>query len=952
MAATLIRLTLTLVALVSAIHGQYSDLVPTLDIDMQSDDANDTLSEIASETDKPILKTNDGETTEPVLEGPKLSDPARAEHEGANDDRTESSNEATGQDITAATDVTTSSDNNVYTAKEPMEDIYSNQDAYNVQVESTATTTHTSDAVDGFPPKPAEFEQEEQDYSGQRSPKTDNSNTLPPMDARTFEKPKPLPAASKSATLRAWLEDTWLRPPVGVLVPLRPDALARALAVWNDVTADGLNLTDIVIVGYDSNGVNWRSRHNLQPSSATGDRAVGSALSKLLHKYQGVYTSTASDGTMRALASAAKLVPYDSALFLVTDRAPGDAQRLPLALRALVEKRLKVYTVWTDPSHPAPESELALQDLRNVSSHTEGEVLPYALPNTDDDTSILAELQQWNPTEAQPRREARVKTYPETDDYDTLLMRKGEGEALSLGLPIDNGVTALKIYLEGAVEHAVLYPPNDGAQIDLYNASSIRAFSPPSTAEGTSPRIVHLVFPTSLDDTLTVLPAEATDAADRSLAGTWHLSVRCDACVYRLRVAARSSLHLRVDVVDDMLQMKIYGPVASVRDTILVDEYGSELAKLPFNYQPTSDIDESSANADIQAELQMPNVASSSVYVKIFGRDIKGEPFTRLSRQIQKHTEVRMGRSASIVFPESPNDLEIVENLNSELFNRLEYNDSNVLPFGRATSQVVNQSGSVLTAVQIGLSTRLYGAPGVRLQLYFEVTNYREQSVRFNFGAVGELRFLTGIEPSSQTVASGQTVTVIVSLLISATAQPGARDLITFTAYGNEAVSISAYVYVLNQGQSINDASPPSIRHNFQGSCLLKQGSDCNEHVWSATIIARDSEGGLLRLTSSPQGVIYDSNFISGSRDDVTATYRATCCSPRVVVNAVDAFGNTNSYIVDISNYFPPSAIAAIALGIILFIGILVLIIFLIYWCVKRRKEVRELPTYTSRNVN
>ena len=57
---------------------------------------------------------------------------------------------------------------------------------------------------------------------------------------------------------------------------------------------------------------------------------------------QGVSTDTSNDGTMRALATAAKLVPYDSALFVITDKRPGDPQRLPLALRALVEKRLKV----------------------------------------------------------------------------------------------------------------------------------------------------------------------------------------------------------------------------------------------------------------------------------------------------------------------------------------------------------------------------------------------------------------------------------------------------------------------------------------------------------------------------------------------------------------------------------------------------------------------------------
>lgn len=49
-----------------------------------------------------------------------------------------------------------------------------------------------------------------------------------------------------------------------------------------------------------------------------------------------------SDSTMKALASASKLVPYDSALFLITDEGPADNQGLPLTLRSLVEKRLKV----------------------------------------------------------------------------------------------------------------------------------------------------------------------------------------------------------------------------------------------------------------------------------------------------------------------------------------------------------------------------------------------------------------------------------------------------------------------------------------------------------------------------------------------------------------------------------------------------------------------------------
>ncbi|XP_050676792.1 uncharacterized protein LOC126973504, partial [Leptidea sinapis] len=114
---------------------------------------------------------------------------------------------------------------------------------------------------------------------------------------------------------------------------------------------------------------------------------------------------------------------------------------------------------------------------------------------------------------------------------------------------------------------------------------------------------------------------------------------------------------------------------------------------------------------------------------------------------------------------------------------------------------------------------------------------------------------------------------------------------------------------------------------------------------------------GLLRFTSTPTGLRYNGDFISGTRDEVTGTYRSTCCSPRVLINAIDALGNTNSYIIDITSkhwadYLTPAAISAIVLGVIVLIALLALIVFLIYWCVKRRKEERELPTYTSRNMN
>lgn len=806
---------------------------------------------------------------------------------------------------------------------------------------------------------------EDLEIFGQRSPKNENSEPNAVIDKRhhddqTQHPPTPL---SKSSTLKGWLEDSLLRPPSGLLVPLRPMALNRALAVWNDLTVEGLNVSDIVIVGYDSNGINWRSRHNLKPmSSAARDRYVTEALSKLLLKYQGVHTDSTSDGTMRALTSAAKLVPYDSALFIITDKGAGDPQRLPLALRTLVEKRLKVYTIWTDPKYPAMESELALQELRNISQHTEGDVLPYSMQVMEaDSSSNLAsesDLQEWDTLIMKQGRRGRLNSGIDYDRFDTLLVRRGGGEAISMGLPVENGVTALKVFIEGAVEHAVLYPPNEAPQVDLYNLTSVASFSPASRTDGLNPRDVYLVFPgADLDaDMLSVLPANPSRSEGQaSMVGAWHLSVRCDTCDYRLCVTARSQIHFDIETEStDMLKFSIIGPVASVRESLLVDEYGTELAKLAFRYQPVAG-DEKSEQIDPSTELvasvPVPAVKGSKIYAKIVGRDIRGESFVRLSGPLPQ-PEIRTGRSASIIFPDAVNDLEKAEAYSEALYQTMN-NYSNELPGNRAVSQIVNQWGSLLTSVQIGLGTRLYGAPRNNLQLHFEVTNYREQSVRFVFEATGELRFLTGINPASQTIAPGQTQNVIVSITIPSSAAPGARDLITFTAYGLEQVSISAYVYVTNSGEVISDVWAPEVRHTFQGSCIGRMGGDCAQHVWSATIIARDALGGLLRLTSSPVGLVYNSNFISGTREEVSATYRATCCAPRMVVNAIDSFGNTNSYIVDISYYFTPAMIAAITLGVILAIALLALIIFMIYWCVKRRRESRELPyTTSSRNLS
>lgn len=66
---------------------------------------------------------------------------------------------------------------------------------------------------------------------------------------------------------------------------------------------------------------------------------------------------------------------------------------------------------------------------------------------------------------------------------------------------------------------------------------------------------------------------------------------------------------------------------------------------------------------------------------------LSGEPFIRLSGPLNQ-PEIRMGRSAAVIFPESSNDLERIEELNSKAYEaQVLFNDSSQ-QFSRAVSQV------------------------------------------------------------------------------------------------------------------------------------------------------------------------------------------------------------------------------------------------------------------------
>lgn len=111
-----------------------------------------------------------------------------------------------------------------------------------------------------------------------------------------------------------------------------------------------------------------------------------------------------------------------------------------------------------------------------------------------------------------------------------------------------------------------------------------------------------------------------------------------------------------------------------------------------------------------------------------------------------------------------------------------------------------------------------------------------------------------------------------------------------------------------------------------------------------------DEDTGILRLQSQPRGLLIRDQYTAGTREEVKATYSASCCNPRVTITSYDLAGNQKTITLDVTDlYLEPFEIVAIVLGSILLIIIIAAIIWAIVYCCKKHRNTRELPVYRSR---
>ncbi|XP_052868096.1 uncharacterized protein LOC128274051 [Anopheles cruzii] len=265
--------------------------------------------------------------------------------------------------------------------------------------------------------------------------------------------------------------------------------------------------------------------------------------------------------------------------------------------------------------------------------------------------------------------------------------------------------------------------------------------------------------------------------------------------------------------------------------------------------------------------------------------------------------------------------------------------DSGIIS-GRASIQAI-------TKVDVGVNSQLIGSRGQTLQLYFEVTNYRQTPITYFFRVTDELAFLRSLNPGQATLSPGQSINVIVTLVVAPAAEIGSRDKVTFSTTGVDQVSQSAWVTV-SDSAGLADTTRPSLWYTYSSRCEYRSTpATCTGAFWTLEVMARDYETGLMRISSSPAGLLYKTPFTAGTRDEVRASYTASCCQPRVTVTAYDVSRNVRSLNLDVTDiWLNEAGIAAVVLGVLLFIALVILLVLLVRYCIRKRRQSKELPIY------
>ncbi|XP_028129625.1 uncharacterized protein LOC114325689 [Diabrotica virgifera virgifera] len=390
--------------------------------------------------------------------------------------------------------------------------------------------------------------------------------------------------------------------------------------------------------------------------------------------------------------------------------------------------------------------------------------------------------------------------------------------------------------------------------------------------------------------------------------GVWSLHVRTSSSIpCNVKVYARTRLTAQAYFVREntdnapqnkmkILKLDFTGDLGSVENISFFSNDGRILSN-NLKYTIMKNLLVIKNNKRKQLDIELTNVTQKSFQVQVEGTDGKGNRFSRLTYV---------------------ND----------------YSSNNIFP-------------QPVLSVDVGVSSELIIPNSKTAVITFEVTNLRNSAADTRFYCKDEKSILGSMQPY-RTIISPQ-ATAIVTLILSI--RYGIyQDLITFTAaVGSEYVEKRVIVDV--GSQLTNDNVEPTLDYTYLSDCAKVIFSSCDQGTWTIEARARDQGSGLLQLTSNPKGLIFQEGFTTGTKEEVKGTYSDSCCNADIQLIATDRLNNRKTVTANAYRaMWGPGQIAALILGILLFLLLVALVIYLIVKCVKKRKQY-DLPTYRGGRI-
>ncbi|CAL1673937.1 unnamed protein product [Lasius platythorax] len=255
--------------------------------------------------------------------------------------------------------------------------------------------------------------------------------------------------------------------------------------------------------------------------------------------------------------------------------------------------------------------------------------------------------------------------------------------------------------------------------------------------------------------------------------------------------------------------------------------------------------------------------------------------------------------------------------------------------------------------LEINVKSNLIAAPGTTHRVLFDVTNNCVLPVRYAIRARSSPFRIIGVQPIYLWLYPGQTNYVAVDIVVPLDIPDATVNTLTLSIDGTEIPEKTVYIYVqkyaISKIKSIDNIKP-TLEYSFNSNCAGKLDKDrCEKTFWSADIIVQDYDSGLKRVLSTPNGLYLNTKFISGTKDRVTFFYLSNCCSTIATITAIDISENQYVRTVDVTAWdnLSQGEIAAIVLGALLLLFLIIFLIIAIVYCVRKRSS-HDLP-YTQR---